>query len=559
MKNVLYFILFAATLCGCSKDKDLFTPKETMTDEQRLDYAERTLGVSIDKRHDWVLSEKYQVKIVANANMDDICEVRVLSDNPYLASAQSMAVVPATAGQEVNVEFRAPLAKKLFHAACINTKGEINTVAFVAGTDSVSFVKKPSETIEKSAPMRRSKLNEDVVTVDDDLLYIPWNRPDYPQLQEEALLFVPKVFPEGQNSNRPQVLALNNHSLLTDWIGGQVTMTFLGGRTDNATTHIGYRIYPIEDPSNVQTYIINDRFNTSSSDALKNFMTDETKVPVNYSGQKVALVWKDHTGNFRNALPANMKVDFFVVVDGQDMSSDSIRVTVYSVNGRTYLSCEDGVDDTFNDKMFYIEEGIITAPNSEDITPEPLQPQVWTYAWEDKDKGDYDMNDCVIQVVENANDVSKLDITLLAAGAQRDLRVYFAANDADVFGRELHDVLGVRRGALTNTYQKDVEPVTVTCQKPLGFDFQTNAFKLLVKYPDDEAKEFGKTTYYVSLPGKGQDPHAIAIPVKWSWPLEKVSVIAAYPKFRNWAQDMTNVKAQDWYLYPDSDKVMRIE
>ena len=336
-------------------------------------------------------------------------------------------------------------------------------------------------------------------------------------------------------------------------------MTFLGGRTDNATTHIGYRIYPIEDPSNVQTYIINDRFNTSSSDALKNFMTDETKVPVNYSGQKVALVWKDHTGNFRNALPANMKVDFFVVVDGQDMSNDSIRVTVYSVNGRTYLSCEDGVDDTFNDKMFYIEEGIITAPNSEDITPEPLQPQGWTYAWEDKDKGDYDMNDCVIQVVENANDVSKLDITLLAAGAQRDLRVYFAANEADVFGRELHDVLGVRRGALTNTYQKDVEPVTVTCQKPLGFDFQTNAFKLLVKYPDDEAKELGKTTYYVSLPGKGQDPHAIAIPVKWSWPLEKVSVIAAYPKFRNWAQDMTNIQAQDWYLYPDSDKVMRIE
>ena len=76
---------------------------------------------------------------------------------------------------------------------------------------------------------------------------------------------------------------------------------------------------------------------------------------------------------------------------------------------------------------------------------------------------------------------------------------------------------------------------------------------------DDEAKELGKTTYYVSLPGKGQDPHAIAIPVKWSWPLEKVSVIAAYPKFRNWAQDMTNVKAQDWYLYLDSDKVMRIE
>ena len=559
MKQFLYFGLLAVALCGCSKEKDLFTPKEVMTDDQRVSYAELMLGISIDKNQNWVLTEKYQVVVTADAQLDDISKVCILSDDPFLSSAHVLASVPATSGKDVRLEFRTPLADKLLHAACINNKGDIQTVAFVAGTDSVRFVKQPTVTVSDSRSLRRSQRVDEVVTVNDDLLYIPWNRPDYPELQQEALLFVPKQFPEGQTSNLPQVAALNNHSLQTDWVGGQVTMTFLGGRANNTTTHIGYHIYPIDDPSNVQTYIIDDRFNAGSDDPLENYMVDETKNPTNYSGQKVALVWRDHTGNLKNALPPDMQVDFFVVVDGKNLSNDPLRVTVYSVNGRTYLSCEDGSDNSFNDKMFYIEEGINIATEAPEVTSHPVQSQVWTYAWEDKDRGDYDMNDCVIRVEENPVDPSKLMVTLLAVGAHRDLQLCFAADNSDVFGYELHDVLGAQRSTLVNTSQQDAAPVTVSCVKPAGFDFQTNAFVLVVKYPADEAEDYGKETYTVSLPTTGQDPHAVAIPGNWAWPKEKVSIISAYPKFREWAQDVTNQDAFDWYLHPAEGKTIRIE
>ena len=566
MKNLLYLSLFITLLCGCSKETNLYVPANETTGEEGespLSYAERTLGISIDKNHDWVLSKQYSITVKADAAMEDICSVCILSDNPYLTSAKLLAFVPASNDAEVTMEFRAPLAKTLLHVACVNREGKMQTVAFLPGDEKVQFTKERTATVEPSKAMRRvmarANASDEAVVVDDELLYIPWNRPDFPELQQEALLFVPRVFPEGQTDNRPQVEALNNHSLLTDWIGGQVTMTYLGGRIDNTSTHIGYRIYPIDDPTNVQTYIINDRYDASSDDPLKNYMVDEGKRPTNYSSQKVALVWRDHTGNLKNALPPDMKIDFFVVVDGKDMSSDSLRVTVYSVNGRTYLSCEDSNNDTFNDKMFYIEEGIIAAPVAPDVKPAPLTPLFWTYAWEDSELGDFDMNDCVIRVCENADDASKLDITLLAVGAKRDLKVYFAANDVDVFGGELHDVLGIARGQMTNTNQKDVNPVTVTVAKPAGFDFQTNAFKLQTKRFENEMAGYENEYTFVMLPTKGQDPHAIVIPGNWAWPKERVAITQAYPKFSQWAKDVTDMNAQDWYLYPAEKKVMSIE
>jgi hypothetical protein len=165
----------------------------------------------------------------------------------------------------------------------------------------------------------------------------------------------------------------------------------------------------------------------------------------------------------------------------------------------------------------------------------------------------------VNKTTHDADDASKLDITLLAAGAQRDVWVRFVANDEDVFGGELHSVLGTNRGSLTNTKRRDASPITVTRSKPVGFDFQTNAFKLLVSYPADEAKLYGKDSYWVTLPTTGQDPHAIVIPGNWAWPQEKISIVQAYPKFREWAKDVTNIKAQDWYLYPSEDKTIFIK
>ena len=87
-------------LCGCSKETNLYVPTNEVTNEENnkevLSYAEKTLGITIDKNHDWVLSRKYQVTVKADAPMEDIRLVCILSNDPYLSSAQLLASASAS-------------------------------------------------------------------------------------------------------------------------------------------------------------------------------------------------------------------------------------------------------------------------------------------------------------------------------------------------------------------------------------------------------------------------------------------------------------------------------
>lgn len=99
-------------------------------------------------------------------------------------------------------------------------------------------------------------------------------------------------------------------------------------------------------------------------------------------------------------------------------------------------------------------------------------------------------------------------------------------------------------------------PVTITVDKPSGFDFQTCSFVLGAKVKEDQQGVYESDFYYISIATKGQDPHDICILGKWSWPTETTKITVAYPKFAEWAKDVTNKDAQDWYNYPVSGKVI---
>ena len=570
-------------ISSCSDDSsDENTPNRTgliESDEDVLKEAAKKLGIEkIDENQDWSMTKEYSVTIKVNPEMTGVNKVMILLSNPYLGRYIEVASTEAKNDAEVSLSYRVPSYCMLLHAACQNAEGKLQSVAFVAGDQLVEFVKKQPVMTETADMEVEFGANPEDPYVVNRPTYIPWNRPDYPMLQQEALLFVPFAYPEGQTSNRPQVKALNNHSVKTDWVGGQVTMTFLGPKktdgVDHTLTHIGYRVYPQDDPTDVQTYILKDCYDANSDDPEKNYMADEEKTPVNYSGMKMPLVWRDRAQNLKTALPPNMKVDFFVVrydkTGSYAISKDTLAVTVYSINGRTYLSCEDGKDDSFNDKMFHLEGGIEPAPPAS-IDPKPEEAQVWTYAFEDKPLADYDMNDCVFRVSDHVVrdpqdstktwiDKTKMDITVMALGAERDLHIYFVANNQDVFGQELHDLMGVPNGQVTNTGWNDQAPtVTRTFDKPEGFDYQKNSFRLLVKVRDHEPDEGGKREFFVDIAKVGEDPHGIIVPTKWKWPREKKCISKAYPKFGQWAKDMEDIHAQDWYLYPDEKLVMDID
>jgi hypothetical protein len=198
-----------------------------------------------------------------------------------------------------------------------------------------------------------------------------------------------------------------------------------------------------------------------------------------------------------------------------------------------------------DNSTFTIPRGDCTGNGYHDTSEVPSQvipgePAVWTYAFEDTPLGDYDMNDVVIKVSENAEDATRLDITLCCTGAANNLTVYL--DDMVLFagsGKEVHQVFGQAAGKFINTVNDGikVDPITETIRKPANFSFETADF--WIKSPSGD----------VHVAKQGEDPHGIVVPGNWRWPREFQCIKDAYPNFIEFAKDAstTDDNIKKWY------------
>ena len=198
-----------------------------------------------------------------------------------------------------------------------------------------------------------------------------------------------------------------------------------------------------------------------------------------------------------------------------------------------------------DNSTFTIPRGDCTGTGYHDTSEVPTQtipgePAVWTYAFEDTPLGDYDMNDVVIKVSENAEDATRLDITLCCTGAANNLTVYL--DDMVLFagsGKEVHQVFGQAAGKFINTVNDGikVDPITETIRKPANFSFETADF--WIKSPSGD----------VHVAKQGEDPHGIVVPGNWRWPREFQCIKDAYPNFIEFAKDAatTDDNIKKWY------------
>lgn len=189
----------------------------------------------------------------------------------------------------------------------------------------------------------------------------------------------------------------------------------------------------------------------------------------------------------------------------------------------------------------------------------PGGPAVWTFAFEDTFEGDYDMNDVVLQVKQNAADAEKIDVTLCCTGATLNLYVNLRVRDTGSYGgyrdiamfngKEVHAAMGQTAGVFVNTgrdrenFVWNVEPVTFTFTKPTA-DFDIATADFWVKSPQGDIHV--GTTY-----GSGSAPYGLVIPRVWRWPEEWNTITgnsvkdSPYPDFAGFAADRTvNVT---WY------------
>ena len=539
-------------LNSCEHDMDKYQKKPVPSDAERVSYAEKVLGITIDKQQDWVLTKEYSVKIVADADLQDIFEVRVLNAHPYAETNAILASSAATKGNEVTLLFRSPfVADSMLYAACVTKDGKCIARPFIPGVDaSVSFIDK--------APNQASSRRYKAATV----INPPQSTMSYIKDYYSFIRALKKALPEG-NDNRTVIGGSDYTNIIqvrkNPYDTNSLLLAYLGGKS-GPDDDLFYVWYPGGTTENKDSFHIIDNYPAGWITPKMSFEMQAYEVPSHY------LNGRDSYGNLCTYFSQGDILDLHLMKNGNLLDDTSSRVKVYMFNGYVFVGCEDGDNWDYNDRMFWMPYGADRVVKAEGlpVPPEPSEPKVWTYVWEDKDYGDYDLNDCVIEVQENKNDRTKLDITLVALGGARQLWLGFDNKNAKtykdytpVWDKELHSLLGVATGTLVNTGRASAKPVTITLPKPEGFDFQTCSFVLGAKHSDEDKNmmDYDNDFYYIKIATVGQDPHGIVIPEKWQWPTETTCIKDAYPQFNTWSADHT--KAQDWYKYPVSGKVVK--
>ena len=95
------------------------------------------------------------------------------------------------------------------------------------------------------------------------------------------------------------------------------------------------------------------------------------------------IPWNFDPEEFEYKLPANSKIDFFVVHGDKDLSDDMNHATCFSVNDNNYLAFDTGNQWDYFDRVYLITGSGKPAPKA-DVKPIVPTPQIWTYVWEDK-------------------------------------------------------------------------------------------------------------------------------------------------------------------------------
>lgn len=222
------------------------------------------------------------------------------------------------------------------------------------------------------------------------------------------------------------------------------------------------------------------------------------------------------------------------------------RATWFKMEDRVLLCWESGTDADFNDIILEVE-GSVTDP---EIVVE-FEHNIYTYCFEDRQLGDYDMNDVVIKA--KRLDKTHVQYAIVACGAYDKL--YVKNINAGVINdnTEIHSLFGKGSNVFINTEDGAdyLEPIVVTKEVSESFSFLDETTQ---PYLYDQS-----TGLEVKLSKRGEDPHGIMLPYDFKYPLEKVCIKDAYKKFNEWYNknpklDKTVVET-NWYTLPVKGKV----
>lgn len=236
-------------------------------------------------------------------------------------------------------------------------------------------------------------------------------------------------------------------------------------------------------------------------------------------------------GRLNNAINGSKKHNF----KSSNLGTNGPRAAWLTVNKRMLLCWESGTDADFNDVILDVEGGIEPFNNP----PKPKK-QVYTYCFEDREIGDYDMNDVVIKAYRE-NDTTVV-YSIVACGANDELYIRNINCGVIQDNAEIHSLFGTTPVQLVNTNPKAkfTSPISAVKKVAKSFTFDDESTVPYI-YDATTGKE-------IHLSKKGQDPHGIMVPCDFKYPQERVCVKKAYEDFNKWG--VNPITSTEWYAKP---------
>ena len=136
-KIVLSAIAIAFTLCSCtSHDEGNVNEYNNALIKEN---AQKVFG-NIDAAQDWNSIKQGSVTITADANLDNIEKVQILTESPFCnKDAAILNEAKVEKGQKVTLVYDAPNVYDKLFAACVSSEGKYFVKVFNIGESSVSF------------------------------------------------------------------------------------------------------------------------------------------------------------------------------------------------------------------------------------------------------------------------------------------------------------------------------------------------------------------------------------------------------------------------------------
>lgn len=233
-------------------------------------------------------------------------------------------------------------------------------------------------------------------------------------------------------------------------------------------------------------------------------------VRVLYNNKRNGCLYSDGRLNDEINTYGDFKNDPLNRLKGKNAS----RTIVFGANGANFVGFEDGVDNDFNDIVFAVEGGVEIIQEQID-----LDRNVYTFGFEDRDLGDYDMNDLVVKA--QRVDMTHVLYSLEATGAQDELYLRNINGTRLNENTEVHAIFGKTDSeGFVNTKDSVCPAVQELIEVPADFTFSDKKYQIHIYN-----KTTGKDIYVAEA---GQDPHAILVPYDWKYPKERICVKDGY-------------------------------